>query len=902
MGFHLCVLGGLDLKGPDGGEVRSVLAHPKRFALLAYLALASPRGYRRRDALFALLWPDQDTEHARASLRQALHGLRRSLGDDALLTRADEVALAAPLFSCDVWAFETAVARKDDDTAAGLYTGDLLAGFFLEDAQGFEQWVDAERARLRRGYLEVLERIARRYEQSEPLRAVEVWRRLAELDPYSSRFAVAFMCALEAAGDAPAAVRHAELHTSFVNDELEAEPDPEVTACAARLRHGGDVVSVTHPSSPRPEPAADGPGRGAHVDVHPAGAVLSPAPGGTAAHGGEPPQTPTGAGRAFRRWGRPAAAAATVAILAAAWTMRPPPTPPPSVARYALAFPEGQEPLNRAEATIDVGRGGTIVYLGPGESGPLLWVKLRERAEAYPLPGTEGARVPTLSPDGLEVAFYAGLQLKKVSLVNGGVVTLADSALWGGVAWLEDGGLVYTGLQAGGGPEGIFPLLSLPEDGGAPTEVWPACPDGMIPGYPVALPGGRGLLVGIGPWWWPTSSIWVVDLRTGEGRELIPDAMRAWYIESGHIVYVRRNGAVFAAPFDARSLELGGPEAPVLGGVSVEIMYPDLAVAPDGTVLLLESTGVLQPREMVWLSRSGAVLPVDPSWRHAPPEVRGFALSPDGKRLAIGANTEEGDDIWIKELDRGPLLRLTTSPTRDFRPAWTPDGESVLFVSGHAGEDGAGLQLTRADGTGAQGPVSAGPEMPLDATMSADGNWIVFRTGGFTDLRGGRDLYAQRVGADEGSRPLLTSTYDEMSPSLSPDGRWLAYASNESGELEVYVRPFPDVGAGKWVISQSGGHSPHWGHGGQELFYVSANREMVAARVRTEDGVRVVARSALFRIPDDVDVGTVMTPYDVTPDDQRFIMARRMPGAEARLLLIENFAEEVKRALAGRDR
>ncbi|HSW28216.1 MAG TPA: BTAD domain-containing putative transcriptional regulator [Longimicrobiales bacterium] len=882
MGFHLRILGGLDLCGPDGGEVRSVLAHPKRFALLTYLAVTSPRGYRRRDVLLTLLWPDQDAEHARASLRQALHGLRRSLGDDALLTRADEVALAVPLFSCDVWAFEAAAAGKDDDTAAGLYAGELLPGFFLEDAPEFEQWVEAERARLRRGYVGVLERIARRCAETEPLRAVEVWRRLTEVDPYSSRFAVGLMRALEAAGDAPAAILHAERHATVMKEELDAEPDAEVAACAARLRQGGH----------------------AHVDAHPLGVTPHSALAGQPPAVGETPPAGASTRRVWNRWRTIAVVAVTGAIIAAAATLlRPTSWPSPSVARYALAFPEGQEPLNGLMETVDVGRGAkAIVYLGPGERGPRLWVKLRDRVDAYPLPETEGAEMPAISPDGLDVVFYSYPKLMKVPIVGGSVVTLADSALRSGVAWLEDGRLVYTGEVRGGGRGGAFPLEGIPRGGGPPTNLWPACPEGMVPGYPVALPGGRGLLVAVGPYTWPTSSLWVVDLGTGDGRELVPDVLRGWYLESGHIVYVRRNGTVFAAPFDARSLELIGPEAPLLEGVNIDFLYPDLALAPDGSLLMLQPPASLEQEELVWIARNGAIQRVDPDWRFASPRrMSGFALSPDGRRLAIGIRSDEGDDIWIKELDRGPLIRLTTDPGEDLRPSWTYDGESVLFISFIPGSmaDQVDLYVRRADGTGAAEPVLTGPESPFDATMSTDGAWIVFRAGGILAKRGGRDLYAHHVGEDELALPLLTSVYDEVSPRLSPDGRWLAYASNESGSQEVYLRPFPHVDTGKWMVSLGGGSSPVWSHGGRELFYVSADREMMVARIRTEGEVQVIARSVLFEIPHDVALAANVAMYDVTPDDQRFIMARVL---RPRLILIENFGEEVRRALPGRRR
>jgi len=237
MRTHLRTLGGLDLRGPDGRELRPILVQPKRFALLTYLAVAEPRGFHRRDSLLALLWPDQDAEHAHASLRQALYGLRQTLGHDALLTRGEEVAIADGGFGCDVWEFEEAVEGGAAVEAVTLYQGEFLAGFFLSGAEEFEQWVDMERGRLARTYADVLERLAEQTAAVDPLQGARYWRLLSEHDPYSPRVALQLMHALEAAGDAPGAIRHAEQHATLLREELDSDPDPEVGAFTDRLRH-----------------------------------------------------------------------------------------------------------------------------------------------------------------------------------------------------------------------------------------------------------------------------------------------------------------------------------------------------------------------------------------------------------------------------------------------------------------------------------------------------------------------------------------------------------------------------------------------------------------------------------------------------------------------------------------
>lgn len=236
--IELRTLGAVDLRGADGVEVRTVLVQPRRTALLVYLAVATPRGFHRRDSLLALFWPESDAPHARNTLRQLLHGLRQALGGGVVLSRGDaEVGLDASRCSCDVGQFELALDAGDLERAAGLYRGPFLQGFFLSDAPEFQLWVEAERERLSRRYAEVLERLAHAAEsRADYPSAVRWWSCLAQHTPYTSRVTLNLMRALDRAGDRATAIRHAEQHTALLKVELDAEPDPEVEALAARLR------------------------------------------------------------------------------------------------------------------------------------------------------------------------------------------------------------------------------------------------------------------------------------------------------------------------------------------------------------------------------------------------------------------------------------------------------------------------------------------------------------------------------------------------------------------------------------------------------------------------------------------------------------------------------------------
>ena len=311
--------------------------------------------------------------------------------------------------------------------------------------------------------------------------------------------------------------------------------------------------------------------------------------------------------------------------------------------------------------------------------------------------------------------------------------------------------------------------------------------------------------------------------------------------------------------------------------------------------------------ELVWVDRTGRETPVDSTWTFRVTAYggnAGWALSPDGGRLAIGLATEAGDDVWIKQLPRGPLSRLTFDPASEYRPRWEPDGRSVTFLSNRAST--SALFRRPADGTGADDLVLRLPQSLFEAVSSRDGRWLVVRTGGVQGAAGGRDIFGLRPGADSVPVPLVvTPTFDESAIALSPDGRWLGYESSESGRTEVYVRPFPNTEAGKWQVSIGGGAAPIWAPGGRELFYVNGARQMVAAAVAPGPSLQIGERRVLFRLRDELYLANDehYTPFDVSPDGRRFIMARRVRAeavAATPLIVVQNWFEELNQRLARR--
>jgi serine/threonine-protein kinase len=607
------------------------------------------------------------------------------------------------------------------------------------------------------------------------------------------------------------------------------------------------------------------------------------------------------AGPASRRWKQIALAAGAAALgcaVLALWAwLRPAPTQP--VTRFGIAFPDSQLPRGVLELTRD---GSRLVYEGPGDSAEgQLWVKDRDRSEATPIPGTDNARGFTLSPDGKWIAFVINGKLKKMPISGGAAVTVADSAFFSGAAWLDDGTIVYTSNR--------FKLMRVSDAGGPSTELVDLSNSQRLAGMPTPLPRGRGVIFTSCVGTCVQADLWVCDLVSDKARRLVSGVLKGWYLPSGHLMYVGQNGEMFAGRFDLKALELRGTPVPVISGVGlVDNIVPMVTVSFTGTLVMRAGNVVGGQRgvhEMVWVDRAGRRLPVDSGWTFRLTQSAsnvGWALSPDGSRLVIGLYTSSGDDLWLKQLPDGPLSRLTFDSAAEWRPRWTPDGQFVTFIE----SVGNRFRRRRADGTGTDETLLSRPNQILEGFVSHDGAWLVARTGGIGPESGGRDIVAMRLGVDSVAAPLVADPrYDEEAPALSPDGRWLAYESDETGRTEVYIRPFPNTEGGKWQVSLNGGQAPLWAHSSRELFFVDGARNMVATPVGTGTPLQLGERRLLFRLDPDIYLGNLehYTPFDISPDDRRFIMARQLRGESEpaqNFLLVENWFEELKAKVGAR--
>jgi Tol biopolymer transport system component len=311
----------------------------------------------------------------------------------------------------------------------------------------------------------------------------------------------------------------------------------------------------------------------------------------------------------------------------------------------------------------------------------------------------------------------------------------------------------------------------------------------------------------------------------------------------------------------------------VVGGAAL------LAWARDGTLLY----GMGSPRQadaiVVRVDRNGVVTPVDTSMYGA---FNAIAVSPDGARLAIGGgSTSGGLNIFIKQLDHGPMSRFTFSGG-DRRPAWSPDGRQLAFIRDSAG--GSAVTVKPADGSTNEHRVAKLDRIVQEVTWSRDGQWLIVRTDNATV--GAGDILAIRADGTGSPVPLAATPFTELMPTLSPDGRWLAYVSNESGRNEIYVRPFPDASRARYEISTTGGDEPRWSADGHELFFIDPGNRMNAAAVRTSPDFAVTQFRPLFSTAGFIRVGFHQT-YDVTRDGRFFFTQFAQAGGGAALTLVQ---------------
>jgi Tol biopolymer transport system component len=591
------------------------------------------------------------------------------------------------------------------------------------------------------------------------------------------------------------------------------------------------------------------------------------------------------------------AGAFALALLLVLWTRQPPVPQPATPVRLSVEL--------GADASLATGFGpaailspdGTLLaFTAQKASGqqPQLYVRRLEQLAAFPLSGTEGGRDPFFSPDSQWLGFFAEGKLKKVAVTGGAAIALCDAPNDRGGTWSEDGTIIFTpaigaGLSrvssAGGTPE----VLTTPDQAAGEN----------LHRWPQALPGGRAVLFtanAIGDS--ENASIVVQSLPKGPRRVLQLGGYHGRYLRSGHVVYIHL-GTLFAAPFDLGRLELTGPAAPVLQGVTAAPTNAgaQFAFSDRGTLVFLPGQTVAAGVPIQWMNQDGKTEPL----RALAGNYNNIRFSPDGQRLAMELGEGRERDVWVYEWGRDTMSRLTFDPGDDTRPVWTPDGQRIAFASTRAGKATRNIYWQRADGTGTAERLTETKNPPVPLSWHPSGKFLVFHE---NDPQTGMDLWILPMEGNEtsGWKPgkptaFLKSPSNEVEPAFSPDGKWLAYQSSESGRSEVYVRPFPGPG-GKWQVSTGGGSYPTWSRNRKELFYRTAEFGfMVAAYAVAGDSFR--AEKPRQWSPGLVPARGTARTFDLHPDGRRFAVLKdaEQQAEEKRdkVVFIENFFDELRR-------
>jgi Tol biopolymer transport system component len=584
------------------------------------------------------------------------------------------------------------------------------------------------------------------------------------------------------------------------------------------------------------------------------------------------------------------AAAASAALVLGLLLLRQRPAPS---ARFEASIlpPEKNQFVFRGSPPAVSPDGNRIAFTAESAEGVTrLWVRPFSSASAQALPGTEGASRPFWSPDSRSLGFFAGGKLKRVEATGGPPQTLADAPSGRGGTWNRDGVILFS-------PNVQSPIYRVSSSGGATVSV-----TSLGPGrgefqhvWPTFLPDGRHFLYTgfLGAEARPTeiNGFYVGSLESKEVKLLHSGRGNVAYAPSskpsrGHLLFMR-GSTLLARPFDAGRMEFNGEAAPVAENVLFFGAQGSGTFSVSDNGLLAYQTGALgDPSRLQWFDRTGkAAESIGSVAVHTHPRI-----SPDGRRVVSAVLDVQTAllDLWLHDLPRRVSTRFTFEPAVNVFPVWSPDGGRIAFASNRKGRHNIYLRATSGSGEDeVLLPPAATFRWPSD--WSPDGELIAFQA---SSAQGntGLDLWIFSF-TDRKERPFLATPFQEWSPQFSPDGRWIAYTSDESGKPEVYVRPLADS-SGKWQISSGGGAYPRWRRDGREIFYIAPDKTLMAVEVQTGSAFEAGAPKPLFRTQiRSTDTGS---QYDVSADGQRFLINTIVPEEQSAITVVQNWTAGLK--------
>jgi serine/threonine protein kinase len=498
-----------------------------------------------------------------------------------------------------------------------------------------------------------------------------------------------------------------------------------------------------------------------------------------------------------------------------------------------------------------------LAFVGLSEGQQKLWLRPLDQLAARPLAGTEGARNPFWSPDSRSIGFFAEGKLKRID-VAGGLPQVVANALHGsGGTWNRDGVIVFS-------PAVGSPLFRVPASGGESVVVTRVDPPlQMQHAFPHFLPDGRQILFSS---WGTEFGIYLGSLDSAVSRKLVLGEAAA-YALPGYLLYTRQ-GVLFAQGFNSSSGDLSGDLIQVADSlVSISTFGPGLFSVSETGILAYRRSGGPGLRQLAWFDRAGkevGKLGLPDSNNLVYPEI-----SPDGQRVAVGRAVHGNRDIWVTETARGIPIRFTFRPGFSGNPVWSPDGNWITFSSANQGV--ANIYRKNSTGSGDDELLLESPlnDFPLD--WSHDGRFLLFAR---MDPKTGIDLWVLPLDGERKAVPFVCTSFESDNGQFSPDGRWVAYQSDESGRVEIYVQQFPDRGS-KWMISIGGGIAPRWRRDGKEIFYIAPDGRLMSVPIRSAgQSLKAGAPIPLFetRI---VYGGTTVRQkhqYAVAPNGRRFLI------------------------------